>query len=395
MFTIRFEVEKKVRKLLRTIIRVGVDYELRTCNTILQEAEEILLEKGISSLLSYHIQELTIPVSFRASVMLGEGRPMNILLLVNQTLNTVFTDKPEEEKRSLIQLLEQAFLEEEVRPIPEVRLEKKVIPESPPPIPIMDVQEVFPTTTIQTEEAKPKKPTKQLNNRSKRSEIQLRISRFSSFFTLSRKGWIILASVVLLSCSMMLFLLLPSEKTKMEDDKKTPSFETLMKEEKLSEIAHYYPEEWEPIRLVYIQDANVRALQEMKQVKDSVLLEINIAYFEKNYDQVIPLYEANKALKYARIDYAFVGFSYLTKGNIQQAEVLNLYAEDTDLKAYIADYKLTQSMVVETKQVLQRKDITKELRTELETKLKEAEKHLQDYHKGKVEVEKDGEKETL
>ncbi|MBC2261203.1 hypothetical protein HCB45_06295 [Listeria sp. FSL L7-0091] len=393
MFTIRFEVEKKVRKLLRPIIRGGVDYELRTCNTILQEAEETLLEKGISSLLSYHIQELTIPVSFRASVMLGEGRPMNILLLVNQTLNTVFTDKPEEEKRSLIQLLEQAFLEEEVRPIPEVKLEKKVIPESPPPIPIVEVQEVLSATQI--EETKLEKPTKQLNNRPKKREIQLRISRFSSFFTLSRKGWIILASVVLLSCSMMLFLLLPSEKTKMEDDKKTPSFETLMKEEKLSEIAHYYPEEWEPIRLVYIQDANVRALQEMKQVKASVLLEINIAYFEKNYDQVIPLYEANKALKYARIDYAFVGFSYLTKGNIQQAEVLNLYAEDSDLKAYIADYKLTQSMVVETKQVLQRKDITKELRTELETKLKEAEKHLQDYHKGKVEVEKDGEKETL
>ncbi|EHY0418793.1 hypothetical protein K1Y85_002888 [Listeria monocytogenes] len=98
MFTIRFEVEKNVRKLLRPIIKGGVDYELRTCNTILQEAEAILLQQGISSNLFYHIQEPFIPVSFRASVMLGEGRPMNILLLVNQTLNTVFTDKPEEEK---------------------------------------------------------------------------------------------------------------------------------------------------------------------------------------------------------------------------------------------------------------------------------------------------------
>ncbi|HAC4842044.1 TPA_asm: hypothetical protein GZU98_15140, partial [Listeria monocytogenes] len=108
MFTIRFEVEKNVRKLLRPIIKGGVDYELRTCNTILQEAEAILLQQGISSNLFYHIQEPSIPVSFRASVMLGEGRSMNILLLVNQTLNTVFTDKPEEEKSSLIHLLEQA-----------------------------------------------------------------------------------------------------------------------------------------------------------------------------------------------------------------------------------------------------------------------------------------------
>ncbi|MBC2137675.1 hypothetical protein HCA93_15430 [Listeria innocua] len=393
MFTIRFEIEKKVQKLLRPIIRVGVDYELRTCNTILQEAEETLLEKGISSLLSYHIQELTIPVSFRASVMLGEGRPMNILLLVNQTLNTVFTDKPEEEKRSLIQLLEQAFLEEEVRPIPEVKLEKNIIPENPPPIPVMEVQEVLSTT--QTEETKPEKPTKQLNNRPKRSEWRAVIRRFSSFFMFSRKVWVVLAVALVVTSSVVLFFLMPSEASKIEAVKETPSLEKLLKEEKLPEIARYYPEEWENVRLDYINEANIRGLQEMNQVKASALLDVDIAYFEKKYSQVVQLYEANKTLKYARIDYAFVGFSYLTKGNVKQAEVLNLYAEDPDLKAYIADYKLTQSMVVETKQVLQRKDITKELRTELETKLKEAEKHLQDYHEGKVEVTQNGEKETL
>ncbi|EBF5125484.1 hypothetical protein FH002_12295 [Listeria monocytogenes] len=393
MFTIRLEVEKKARKLLRPIIKGGVDYELRTCNTILQEAEEILLEKGISSLLSYHIQEPAIPVSFRASVMLGEGRPMNILLLVNQTLNTVFTDKPEEEKRSLIQLLEQAFLEEEVRPIPEVKLEKNIIPENPPPIPVMEVQEVLFAT--QTEEIKPEKPTKQLNNRSKRSEGRAVIRRFSSFFLFSRKVWMVLAVALVVTSSVVLFFLMPSETSKTEAVKETPSLEKLLKEEKLPEIARYYPEEWENVRLDYINEANIRGLQEMNQVKASALLDVDIAYFEKNYDQVIPLYETNKALKYARIDYAFVGFSYLTEGNVKQAEVLNLYAEDPDLKAYIADYKLTQSMVVETKQVLQRKDITKELRTELETKLKEAEKHLQDYYQGKVKVTQNGEKETL
>ncbi|ELQ0053455.1 hypothetical protein R2C82_002999 [Listeria monocytogenes] len=391
MFTIRFEVEKNVRKLLRPIIKGGVDYELRTCNTILQEAEAILLQQGISSNLFYHIQEPFIPVSFRASVMLGEGRPMNILLLVNQTLNTVFTDKPEEEKNSLIHLLEQAFLEEE-RTTPEVKLEKKVIPESPPSIPVVEIQEEFPIT--QTEEII-SKPTKQLNKRPKRREWRAIISRFSSFFMFSRKVWIVLAVVIVVTSSMVLFFLMPSEASKTEAVKKTPSLEKLLKEEKLPEIARYYPEEWENVRLDYIHDANIRGLQEMNQVKPSSLLDVDIAYFEKNYDQVVQLYEANKALKYAGIDYAFVGFSYLTEGNVKQAEVLNLYAEDPDLKAYIEDYKLTQSIVTETKQVLKRKDLTEELRTELETKLKEAEKHIQDYHQGKVEVKKDGEKETL
>ncbi|ELU5122865.1 hypothetical protein SB900_002758 [Listeria monocytogenes] len=391
MFTIRFEVEKNVRKLLRPIIKGGVDYELRTCNTILQEAEAILLQQGISSNLFYHIQEPTIPVSFRASVMLGEGRPMNILLLVNQTLNTVFTDKPEEEKNSLIHLLEQAFLEEE-QTTPEVKLGKKVIPESPPSIPVVEIQEEFPIT--QTEEII-SKPTKQLNKRPKRREWRAIISRFSSFFMFSRKVWIVLAVAIVVTSSMVLFFLMPSEASKTEAVKKTPSLEKLLKEEKLPEIARYYPEEWENVRLDYIHDANIRGLQEMNQVKPSSLLDVDIAYFEKNYDQVVQLYEANKALKYAGIDYAFVGFSYLTEGNVKQAEVLNLYAEDPDLKAYIEDYKLTQSIVTETKQVLKRKDLTEELRTELETKLKEAEKHIQDYHQGKVEVKKDGEKETL
>ncbi|EOG9807223.1 hypothetical protein ACLMQE_002765 [Listeria monocytogenes] len=391
MFTIRFEVEKNVRKLLRPIIKGGVDYELRTCNTILQEAEAILLQQGISSNLFYHIQEPTIPVSFRASVMLGEGRPMNILLLVNQTLNTVFTDKPEEEKNSLIHLLEQAFLEEE-QTTPEVKLEKKGIPESPPSIPVVEIQEEFPIT--QTEEII-SKPTKQLNKRPKRREWRAIISRFSSFFMFSRKVWIVLAVAIVVTSSMVLFFLMPSEASKTEAVKKTPSLEKLLKEEKLPEIARYYPEEWENVRLDYIHDANIWGLQEMNQVKPSSLLDVDIAYFEKNYDQVVQLYEANKALKYAGIDYAFVGFSYLTEGNVKQAEVLNLYAEDPDLKAYIEDYKLTQSIVTETKQVLKRKDLTEELRTELETKLKEAEKHIQDYHQGKVEVKKDGEKETL
>ncbi|EAC8234908.1 hypothetical protein [Listeria monocytogenes] len=391
MFTIRFEVEKNVRKLLRPIIKGGVDYELRTCNTILQEAEAILLQQGISSNLFYHIQEPFIPVSFRASVMLGEGRPMNILLLVNQTLNTVFTDKPEEEKNSLIHLLEQAFLEEE-RTTPEVKLEKKVIPESPPSIPVVEIQEEFPIK--QTEEII-SKPTKQLNKRPKRREWRAIISRFSSFFMFSRKVWIVLAVAIVVTSSVVLFSLMPSEASKTEAVKKTPSLEKLLKEEKLPEIARYYPEEWENIRLDYIHEANIRGLQEMNQVKPSALLDVDIAYFEKNYDQVVQLYEANKALKYAGIDYAFVGFSYLTEGNVKQAEVLNLYAEDPDLKAYIEDYKLTQSIVTETKQVLKRNDLTKELRTELEIKLKEAEKHIQDYHQGKVEVKKDGEKDTL
>ncbi|EHC5262593.1 hypothetical protein N0810_002764 [Listeria monocytogenes] len=392
MFTIRFEVEKNVRKQLRSVIKGGVDYELRTCNTILQEAEAILLQQGISSNLFYHIQEPNIPVSFRDSVMLGEGRPMNILLLVNQTLNTVFTDKPEEEKRQLIQLLEQAFLEE-VDVDQEVNMENETIPETSKVTPVVETKEENPVIRIDKE-----KPTKekQKNRRTKkRREFRLDISRFSSFFRLSRKSWIVLASVLVLSGGIVLFLMLPLGPEKMEAEMQKPSFEALMKEEKLPELARYYPEEWENIRMDYINNANIRGLQEMNQVKPSQLLKIDIAYFEKNFDQVVQLYEGNKEIKYSSIDYAFVGFSYLTKGNIKEAEVLNLYAEDPDLKAYIADYKLTQSIVTETKQVLGRKDLTKELRTELEAKLKETENHLKDYHQGKVEVKKDGEKETL
>ncbi|EIA3595480.1 hypothetical protein LGQ25_002844 [Listeria monocytogenes] len=391
MFTIRFEVEKNVRKQLRSVIRGGVDYELRTCNTILQEAEAILLEQGISSQLFYHIQEPDIPVSFRDSVMLGEGRPMNILLLVNQTLNTVFTDKPEEEKRQLIHLLEQAFLEE-VELNPEVIVEKEISLDTPNDAPVVKTKDENPV--IRVEKEKPMKEKKK-NSQTKRREIRLDTSRFSSLFSISRKNWIIFASVLLIFAGIAMFLIIPSESISKEKEKQKPSFETLIKEGKLPELARYYPEEWENVRLDYINDANIRGLQEMNQVKPSQLLKIDIAYFEKNFDQVVLLYEESKELKYSSIDYAFVGFSYLTKGNIKEAEVLNLYAEDPDLKAYIADYKLTQSIVNETKQVLGRQDLTKELRTELETKLKEAENHINDYHQGKVEVKKDGEKETL
>lgn len=393
MFTIRFEVEKNVRKYLRSIIKGGVDYELRTCNTILQEAEAILLQQGISSNLFYHIHEPDIPVSFRSSVMLGEGRPMNILLLVNQTLNTVFTDKPEEEKRYLIQLLEQAFLEEEVEPCQKNNNNENPQPKNITPIPTSELQEESPIST-RVEKEEPKQ-TKQLNSRPERRRIRLPTPRFSSFFAISRKHWLIVAGVFLLFCSVFLYFSLPSETAKTETVKQKPSLTQVLKEENLPELLRYYPEEWENVRMDYINDAKIRGLQEMNQLKTSEPLKVDIAYFEKNYDQVVNLYEAKKEGAYTNIDYAFVGFSYLTKGNVKQAEVLNLYADDPDLKAYIADYKLTQSIVTETKQVLKRKDITKELRTELETKLKEAEKHLQDYHEGKVEVKTDGKKETL
>ncbi|MBC1481555.1 hypothetical protein HCJ52_13860 [Listeria sp. FSL L7-1485] len=389
MFTIRFEVEKPVRKLLRSIIREGVDYELRVCNTILQEAEAILLQEGISSSLHYHIKEPTIPVSFRSSVMLGEGRPMNILLLVNQTLNTVFTEKPEEEKRYLIQLLEQAFLEE-----PSAVEEKEQEVETP----ILVSPPIEETIIVKPEKSVDQRPLTEIvpeNNTGKRREFRKHVQRISSFFRFSKKSWIVLFCLLFLLSLISFFVLVFSPGSKTEAVKKEPSLESLLEQKNLAKVATYYPEEWENIRLDYINEADVIGLKGMNKEKPSDLLNLDIAYFEKEYNQIVQIYEENKDLEYASIDYAFVGFSYLVKGNVKQAEVLNLYADDPDLKAYIADYKLTESSISETKQVLKRKDLTKELRTELETKLNEAEKHLQNYHQGKVEVKQNGKKETL
>nr|WP_199202574.1 hypothetical protein [Listeria seeligeri]QPL19417.1 hypothetical protein pLIS400411c [Listeria seeligeri] len=390
MFTIRFEVEKRVRKLLRSTIKGGVDYELRACNTILQEAEAILLQQGISSTLHYHIQDPTIPVSFRSSVMLGEGRPMNILLLVNQTLNTVFTDKPEEDKRYLIQLLEQAFLEEPP-PIQEEVKETKVAID----IPVPKLEEEKIVKADKQPDQRPLIEAAPENKPVKRRESRQGVQRISSFFSFSKKGWIILASVLILLSLVAFLVLISSTGSKTEAVKKEPSLESLLKQKDLSKIATYYPEEWENIRLDYINEADIVGLKAMNKEKPSPLLKLDIAYFEKDFNQVVEIYEADKEMECASIDYAFVGFSYLTKGDVKQAEVLNLYADDPDLKAYIADYQLTESIINETKQVLKRPDLTKELRKELEEKLHEAENHLQNYHQGKVEVKQDGEKETL
>ncbi|HAB8811052.1 TPA_asm: hypothetical protein GYS95_12430 [Listeria monocytogenes] len=390
MLTIRFEVEKPIRKLLRSIIRGGVDYELRTCNTILQEAEAILLQAGISSSLHYHIQEPTIPVSFRSSVMLGEGRPMNILLLVNQTLNTVFTEKPEEEKRYLIQLLEQSFLEE-----PPIVEEKEQEVEAPTSIPFSKVEEPIIAKLDKSVDQRPLTEIVTEKKTRKRSGSRKPIQQAASFFSFSKKSWIVIGSALFLLSLVIFFVLVSAPNSKTEAIKKEPSLASLLERKDLSKIATYYPEEWENIRIDYIQEADVIGLKAMKKEMPSDLLNLDIAYFEKNYQQVIHLYEGNKELEFASIDYAFIGFSYLTNGNVEQAEVLNLYAEDPDLKAYIADYKLTESIISETKQVLKRKDLTKELRKELEIKLNEAENHLQNYHQGKVEVKQNGKKETL
>lgn len=378
MIKIRFEIEKHHRKFLRPVIQQGKEYPLRDSNRLLQEADQIIASHHQRSSLIYNIQDDEGQISFRADLTLGEGKAMNILLQVNQTLNTVFSDRSQQEKKDLLNSLEQAFLEEpSTSPVAELK-EK-----------VEDKETVSETKALDTVNKIQKRSTHKKKKITKEKQYQFhdqlkpllgKIGSYKKTIILSCIGGFFLLAIVYFAWG---FLSIPKESAKKVEK---PSYHKLLQSENMADVYKYYPKKWKDTRVSWISDANVRMLKAMKEVNASVQLDIDIGYYEKDYEQVTQLYEKHKDQSYLKIEYAFIGFSYLTQNNVKQAEVLSLYAEDPDLKTYISDYKLTQSTLKETEEVLKRKDISKDLRAELEQKKVELKSHLQNYKEGKVEV---------
>ncbi|MBC1309324.1 hypothetical protein [Listeria booriae] len=400
MLQVYFQVDKKHRKLLRTVVEMDRGYPLTACNELLVKADTIVEENACQVDLEFAIRE-DEELVFRDMVALGEGYPMNILLLVNQSLHDVFVDVAEADKKQLLHRLEQAFLAPEQpqkyvsrdSPAEEAlqALEKPVEPvkakiEQPIVIPkeAAPKKEAF---SIPIEEKIEEGKSTEKKQARKRVKFQVDVSRY--WHKKSYRIAILCLFVVVISGIAIMLWPQQQEQAQAEGPTK-PSIETLIEHENLKGIAKWYPKRWGDVIQAYVEDANLSGLKQILAYAPSVNLKIDIAFFEKDFPTIIQLYEKNKEDIYTKTDYAFIGFSYLTQGKLEQAEVLNLYADDADLKAYIADYRLTKTTLDETNKLLKRTDLSAAMKQELQEKKLALEAHIKNYKEGKVEVESSG-----
>lgn len=392
-----FQVDKKYRKLLRSVLEVDHAYPFISCNERLEQADAMAQAQAKQIKLEYVIQDGET-VLFRDAVTLGEGYPMNILLLVNQTLHDVFTDVAEADKKQLLQRLEQAFLaptevvephleqEEIERPAPvEVAIEAP----APLEVPREVAEGVVPPPT--TEEPEPlldkpveEKPAKK--EKKQRSKRRIPIQWHKKSYRLA-----FLCLFVVIAIGIAAFSLWPQQQEKAQaEGPSKPDLTQLIAKEDLAGVDKWYPKRWGDVIQAFVEDANVAGLKGVLAYAPSVGLRVAISFFEKDYIAVIHAYEQDKDAIYTKTEYAFIGFAYLTQGKLDQAEMLNLYADDADLKAYIVDYQGTKTTLAETNQLLKRADLSAAMKRALQEKKQALEAHLNNYKQGKVEVETNG-----
>lgn len=104
MIFVILQVEKK----LKGEINPKQQYSLRKASQLLSHLDRVAEERNMVSSVRYSIYE-DKTLLFRDDFLVGEGKAANLILLVNQTLNTTFKDNPEGEKNSLLEKLSAAM----------------------------------------------------------------------------------------------------------------------------------------------------------------------------------------------------------------------------------------------------------------------------------------------
>ncbi|WP_278683048.1 hypothetical protein [Paraclostridium bifermentans] len=100
MIYVKFKLDRKLKKL----ISPNKKYSLQEASKLLSDLETHAKDNNYKGIIEYSILENN-DLLFRDSYKAQEGKPTNIILLVRETLNTVFKDHPQSQKDSLLEKL--------------------------------------------------------------------------------------------------------------------------------------------------------------------------------------------------------------------------------------------------------------------------------------------------
>ncbi|MFS0882736.1 hypothetical protein AB3M95_22320, partial [Metabacillus niabensis] len=116
-------VEFKVDKKLKGELSPKKKYTIKNASISLAKAEKFAEENNIKGKVEFSIFENN-QLLFRDICLVGEGNSTNLILLVNQTLNTTFSDTPKSEKESLLNKLSLAMENDEIEVVEEKSINK-------------------------------------------------------------------------------------------------------------------------------------------------------------------------------------------------------------------------------------------------------------------------------
>ncbi|MEG0857385.1 MAG: hypothetical protein RSG52_13000, partial [Terrisporobacter sp.] len=106
MIYVKFKIDKKLKKIISSNKR----YSLKEASALLSKVEIHAKDNNYVGAIEYSILEKN-NLLFRDSYSPQEGKPTNIILLVRETLKTVFKDSPQVEKDLLLEKLAKSITE--------------------------------------------------------------------------------------------------------------------------------------------------------------------------------------------------------------------------------------------------------------------------------------------
>ncbi|EBF5204391.1 hypothetical protein FH000_12740 [Listeria monocytogenes] len=184
---------------------------------------------------------------------------------------------------------------------------------------------------------------------------------------------------------------------KVEVKKNTPaSFEQLVQQKAYQKMYTVYPEDFWRWEATCVENLDSEQLVAAYEAVKETSIAYDLAFVEKAYDKVIAFYETETQaiqLNAMRIDFAAysylrqgdlqkaavtatketspvfyeaLGWAYLAKGDVKKAEEIQVKAASQTLNQQIKDYQLVHTTLLEVEKQLKRKELSTNLRKELE-----------------------------
>lgn len=191
-----------------------------------------------------------------------------------------------------------------------------------------------------------------------------------------------------------------------------PSFEDYLADEDYQSLANQYEKEFWEWEEKQVASAAIDKLESVASVYKEPTIAFDLSFLKESYSEVITCYEANKEtlrltptrtsfLAYSYIEtgqlddaakiaeqansdviYTELGYAYLQKDKVKQAEKYSALSQDDELSKQVKDYALLKTTLTEVEKQLQTKNISPSIKMKLEESQTELQKELSNLREG-------------
>lgn len=265
---VEFFHQKKLKKILpKKAVTVA------EAQTLISQADKYAEECQIKEEITLTILQGD-EVIFTDYYLFGVGKCRNLILMVDQTLQTIFKDQPDNEKKNLLDLLSRELNG------------------------VDTVEEVLPIPTKQTSEKIEKKKS--------RTKTYLWIS--SIFFT-----------VVIISLLCSFYFSSAQNTVSQPKEQKQESIEQLLQQKDYDKAMKNYPKESSKVISFLVQEKDFQTLEEINKKFPTHQGDFELACYRKNWKKVVD-FKLDQLSKEQRV---MVAYAYVQLNEFDKAETLN------------------------------------------------------------------------